>query len=105
IEACLKAKQPLVIDNTNPTVNDRRKYIDMAKNGGFRVIGCYFESDVDAALARNEKRVGKENLPAVAIKSTYSKLESPTFIEGFDELFYVSIDMNGDFIIAAFDAN
>ena len=34
VEACLEAKQPFVVDNTNPTLADRKKYIDPAKNKG-----------------------------------------------------------------------
>lgn len=31
LEACIKAKQPFVIDNTNPSMNDRKKYIEISK--------------------------------------------------------------------------
>jgi predicted kinase len=34
-QACLDAKQRFVIDNTNPTVEDRKKYIIPAKSQGF----------------------------------------------------------------------
>lgn len=27
LNACLEAKQPLVIDNTNPTIEERKRYI------------------------------------------------------------------------------
>lgn len=103
IEACLEAKQLLVIDNTNPTVDDRKKYIDMAKNKGFKVVGYYFKSSINEALERNQKREGKKNLPAVALKSTYAKLELPTYKEGFDELFYVHINQDGEFIIEEYN--
>lgn len=31
IQACLDAKQPFVIDKTNPAYEDRQAYIDLAK--------------------------------------------------------------------------
>lgn len=103
MNACLEAKQSFVIDNTNPTVLDRKKYIDKAKDEHFKVVGYYFKSDIGSAIERNSKRSGKENLPLTAIKSTHSKLELPTFKEGFDELFYVHIGSEGEFIVEEYD--
>jgi len=39
LDACIKAKQPFVVDNTNPSIEDRKKYIDIAKSAKFKVIG------------------------------------------------------------------
>ena len=89
--ACLEAKQPLVVDNTNPTIADRAKYISAAKAHKFKVIGYFFETDLAAALERNAARLGKENIPVVGVKGTYNKLEIPTLEEGFDELYFVKI--------------
>lgn len=41
-ETCLKMKQPFVVDNTNPTADDRNRYIPIAKSAGFRIIGYFF---------------------------------------------------------------
>jgi predicted kinase len=98
IEACLTAKQPFVVDNTNLTVSERKTYIDNAKNCGFEVIGYYFKSSVNEATARNELREGKEKLPSPAIYSAHAKLELPLMDEGYDKLFYVRIE-NDDFIV------
>ena len=89
--ACLEAKQPLVIDNTNPTAKDRSRYIGPAKENHFRVIGYYFQSALETCLKRNEKRLGKQRIPDHALLATYNKLELPTWNEGFDELYYVRI--------------
>lgn len=43
-QACLQAKQPMVVDNTNPTKKDRARYIIPAREAGFKVIGYYFPS-------------------------------------------------------------
>ena len=38
-ETGLSAKQDIVIDNTNPTIKDRARYIIPARQAGFRVTG------------------------------------------------------------------
>jgi predicted kinase len=40
-QACLEGKQSLVIDNTNPTIQDHDRYISIAKEHNFRIIGYY----------------------------------------------------------------
>jgi len=95
--ACLEAKQPVVIDNTNPTKADRATYIEAFKTHKFDVVGYYFAANITECLKRNAEREGKEKIPDVGIKSTYSKLELPDYNEGFDTLYYVSIE-NGQFL-------
>ncbi|KKO50924.1 AAA family ATPase [Paenibacillus sp. DMB20] len=89
IEASIKTRQAFVIDNTNPTIVDRQKYIDIAKKHKFKVVGYYFKPDYDLSHKRNEKRIGKEKVAEVGIKSTLKKLQTPSYSEGFDELYLV----------------
>jgi predicted kinase len=42
--ACLAAKQPFVVDNTNPLLRDRARYIEPARKAGFRVVAYFFDS-------------------------------------------------------------
>src|SRR5436305_550340 len=56
IDACLRAKQPFVVDNTNVTREKRAAYIALAKKARFRVVGYFFDCGVDEALQRNEQR-------------------------------------------------
>ena len=93
---CLETQQRFVIDNTNPTRDDRTKYIGRSKEAGFRVIGYYFRSKVEECLQRNEGRT--DAVPDVAIPATAKKLEIPTMDEGFDQLWYVRID-DGQFVV------
>jgi predicted kinase len=81
-----------VVDNTNPTEEERAKYISVAKENKFKIIGYYFRSKISCALHRNSQRSGKEKIPEVGIKGTFNKLEIPTFDEGFDELYCVEIE-------------
>ena len=98
IETCIVTGHPFVIDNTNPTKEDRSKYISIAKANKFKITGYYFQSKLSESLERNRLRFGKEKIPEIGIKGTFSKLELPDFEEGFDELYYVEID-NGNFKI------
>lgn len=89
VEASLKGKQPFVVDNTNPTVADRQKYIEAAKEHDFKVIGYYFQPDYELSLHRNERRQGKAKIPEIGIKSTLKNMQIPSYAEGFDELYMV----------------
>ncbi len=101
VRACLEAKQPFVVDNTNPTARDRARYVGPAKAAGFRVVGYYFESEVSEALERNASRPERERVPEVGVRGTHSRLEVPSFGEGFDALYRVRIDERGEFVVEA----
>lgn len=95
---CYQTTMSFVVDNTNPTEEERKKYIKLAKENQAKVIGYYFQSKIEDAIARNNQRQGKAYIPEIAIKGTFNKLEIPSFEEGFDELYYVQMKDNG-FII------
>jgi len=99
LAACLEAKQPFVIDNTNLTRQGRAGYIGQAKAAGFGGAGYYFKSTLKAALERNRQRSGKALIPEKGIIGAYRKPELPSFDEGFDQLFYVEIAEGGQFIV------
>jgi predicted kinase len=90
VRACLFAKQPFVVDNTNPTKADRARYIPYAKEARFRIVGYYLSAPIEEALQRNAAR--EKVIPEPGVRRTFQKIELPTFDEGFDELFYVRTD-------------
>lgn len=92
IKTCLETQQAFVIDNTNPTKADRAKYIQLAKTHKYKIIGYYFSSSLQSSLERNSTRINKERIPDIGIRSTHKKLEIPALDEGFDKLYYVSLD-------------
>ncbi|MEJ3718196.1 AAA family ATPase [Paenibacillus polymyxa] len=98
LQTSIETMQRFVVDNTNPTVEERKKYIDVCKNKGFKIIGYYFEPDYAESIKRNEQRTGKEYIPEIGIKSVMSKLEVPSYEEGFDEIYSV-ISSEGTFRI------
>ena len=89
---CHETGSDYVVDNTNPTREDRFRYIAAAKAAGYRVIGYYMQSALQACIARNDQRSGKERIPAKAIAMTSNRMELPRYDEGFDELYYVAND-------------
>jgi predicted kinase len=98
-DACLAARQPMVIDNTNPTPAVRARYIAPAKAAGFTVIGYYLQSRLDDCKKRNEQRSPERVVPLPGVLGTYNRLVGPSRQEGFDQLFYVRIDDNSEFVI------
>lgn len=101
LEAGLRMKQPLVVDNTNPTVADRARYIAAAKAAGFRVAGYYFALRLETALQRNAQREGRQRIPDKGVLTTYRRLQRPTWVEGFDALHYVRAVDGERFIVEA----
>ena len=99
IGACLEMKQPFVVDNTNPTIEERKRYIDLATSAHFQIHGYYFQANLRDCLRRNEHREGAARVPAKGLVGTYNKLQMPRLAEGFDRLYCVSIDATGHFIV------
>ena len=101
-DACLEAKQPVVIDNTNPRIEDRKRYILPAKEKGFKIIGYYFKSILKECQLRNSQR--NKSIPLVGLFATANKLQLPSYKEDFNKLYYVSINLNRTFIVKEWNA-
>jgi predicted kinase len=95
IEESLRQGQSVVVDNTNPTAEERQNLIDLARVHGARVVGYYFESRVRDCLERNRGRQGSERVEDVAIFATIKRLQPPSRREGFDQLFHVRLAESG----------
>lgn len=100
--ALLIMKENCVIDNTNPTRQERQKYIDLGKKAGYKIVGLYFRSVIDECIKRNDKRFGKAKIPLKGLLATAKRLQQPALQEGFDELYYVKIE-NKEFVISKWD--
>ncbi len=99
VDACIAAKQPFVVDNTNTTAADRARYIAPAKAARFRVVGYYFPSTLQDAFQRNRQRATPKVIPEIGMAATHRRLEPPSLAEGFDLLYSVTIGENGDFAV------
>lgn len=99
VEACLAARQPFVVDNTDVSTKERARFIAPARAAGFRVIGYHFDTTVGEALERNRQRKGRGRIPDKGVAGVAGRLEMPTPGEGFDELWHVKIDGAGGFVV------
>jgi predicted kinase len=100
LEFCLQTRQRFVVDNTNPTLADRQRYIMPARAANFEVIGYYFESRIQDALRRNRQRPEQYQVPEQGVLRAYHKLQLPSLSEGFNQLYYVRIEADGTFAVA-----
>lgn len=99
MEAAFQAGRSVVVDNTNPTIEERAALIHQGQAYNAQIIGYYFASKVSDCLKRNQQRSGKARVPNVGIYATAKNLVRPSYEEGFHELFYVQIAANGAFEI------
>ena len=104
IDACIAEGKSFAIDNTNPTKADRQRYIPKAKAAGYRITGYFFQSKIADCIERNDQREGKTKIPNAAIGAISAKMEMPSLDEGFDELYFVSIE-NHAFTISEWKEN
>lgn len=95
LSACLLAKQPFVVDNTNVLAKERARFIEPARENAFRVHAYFFEPDVRGSIARNARRAGKGVIPVKGVLGTYKRLEPPRREEGFDRIYRVRLNAEG----------
>jgi predicted kinase len=62
VRLCLAERQRFVVDATNPTPADRGRYVEPAREAGFRTIGYLVEATDVEALARNAAREGRRRV-------------------------------------------
>jgi predicted kinase len=95
VRLCLQQRQRFVVDATNPIPADRRRYVEPAREAGFRVVGYLVEVSDAEAHARNAARTGTRRVPAAALVGTGRRLLRPTPEEGFDELWHATAAPGG----------
>jgi len=95
VRACLDTGQRFVVDNTNPTPAERRRYLEPARAERFRVIGYLVEIEAAEALARNAERPDRRRVPPAGLVGTARRLIRPTLEEGFDELWHATAARDG----------
>ena len=82
----IEEQRMVVIDNTNPTMQDRAKYISAAKQVNYRVVGIQLDVPISIAVARNLARINQAKIPDGIIQSTFRKMQPLSLSEGFDEI-------------------
>ncbi|MDG4652294.1 AAA family ATPase [Chryseobacterium arthrosphaerae] len=100
LQYCLDTQSKMVIDNTNVSRENRRRYIQLAIQNKYSIVGYFFESDIRDCLERNKNR--KDSINETGIKAKYKELELPSLEEGFDQIVKVKI-INNQFKISDYE--
>ena len=100
ISEALAAGKSVVVDNTNPSVQERARIIETARAAGARVVGYFFDSSLAECAARNEARTGHARVPEGGLRATARRLVRPSRPEGFNELWTVRTLPDARFEIA-----
>ncbi|UEQ76464.1 AAA family ATPase [Chryseobacterium arthrosphaerae] len=100
LQYCFDTQSKMVIDNTNVSRENRKKYIQLAIQNKYSIVGYYFESDIRDCLERNKNR--KDSINETGIKAKYKELELPSLEEGFDQIIKVKI-INNQFKISDYE--
>ncbi len=93
LRVCLETRMPFVVDNTNPTVAERARYLGPARAAGFKLVAYLVEVEHAVAAANNLARAG--TVPAAGLRDVARRLVRPTPEEGFDELFHATTAPDG----------
>ncbi len=89
ISAALASGLSVLVDNTNPSVEERASIIAAARTASACVIGYFFESPLPECAARNNLRPARTRVPDVGLFAAAKRLVRPSRTEGFHELWTV----------------
>ena len=99
----------VVVDNTNTTEATRQRYFDYAAESAritgraVRVVAYFFDEDLESCLARNSPRPADTPpgtpyfVPPEAIRRFAHMLQPPRREEGFEKIFRLRINADGQF--------
>ena len=95
IRSALSEGRSAVVDNTNPTPEDRAPLIGLGREYGAGIICFFFDAGVRDCLRRNAGREGRARVPDVAIFASAKRLVPPSWEEGFDEIHRARLTASG----------
>jgi predicted kinase len=99
VAEALAAGRDVVVDNTNPSPAEWQPLIQVARDGGARVVAYWFPPDLAGSMRRNAVRSGRSRVPDVGIRDTMTRLRRPGTADGFDEVLAVRFDGEGGFAV------
>ena len=79
----LAAGRSVVVDNTNPTREERAALVALAEQVGVPARAVWLDLPLATCLERNLAREGRAQVPLVAVLATRRRLVRPTPDEGF----------------------
>ena len=84
-------KETKIYDKDGNEITEQQDGIEYTEANGYKTVGYFMQSRVGDCIERNLLRTGKAKVPNTAIAATSNRLEMPSYDEGFDELYFVSI--------------
>jgi predicted kinase len=76
----------VVVDNTNPSPQERAPLIAAAREAGAAVRCVWVDTPLPTCRERNEARQGRARVPPVGLHATASRFVPPSVEEGFDRV-------------------
>jgi bifunctional polynucleotide phosphatase/kinase len=97
-EIMLKNNKNIIVDNTNPSIDTRNKYIKLCNEYDYNVRIIYIDIDKDLAIHRNYYRLLKSNIyiPNIAYNIYYKKFEHPKLTEQVNEIIILKPNLIND---------
>ena len=90
VDELLTAGRDVVVDNTNPSREDRAPLVALAQRAGAAVRAVWIDTPFETCVERNSARGGRAQVPLVGLLATRKRLVPPTPDEGFDRVEVVS---------------
>jgi predicted kinase len=75
-----------VVDNTNPTLEDRAPLVAAARAAGVGVRAVWLDTPVPVCAARNDTREGRARVPPAGLYGTAARFVPPSTAEGFERV-------------------
>ncbi len=82
----LAAGRSVVVDNTNPSREDRAPLVALARAAGVPVRAVWLDVPFRTCLAGNLAREGRARVPVPGVLATRKRLVPPATDEGFDRV-------------------
>ncbi len=82
----LAAGRSVVVDNTNPSPEERAPLVAAARSAVVPVRAVWVATPPEVAEQRNAARVGAARVPDVGVLATRRRFRPPTLAEGFDRV-------------------
>jgi bifunctional polynucleotide phosphatase/kinase len=92
----LKYKMNVIIDNTNPSKENRKKFIDIGKKYGYKIIAIKMNTTRQESIHNNYYRsfiYRKELIPEIVYNIYDSKYQKPSLDENIDKIIEIGINI------------
>jgi predicted kinase len=91
VDQLLTEGRSVVVDNTNPSPQDRAPLIALGHAHGVPVRAVHVDVPLAICLARNAARSGRARVPEVGVRAARKRLVPPSREEGFDRVDVVRV--------------